>query len=345
MISGIVPFEEIILSVKDETGITNLVPYYERIKRMIFKAERLIGYGGSVIRKRIEYKEENGVFDGISFKLPEDFVEFEGISYGNDENYFKPESFTANVNFVHLNLQQKEKSNIFLTYTGMICDGHGNPFTTRNHEEAIVAYIVWKLYGVKSFLDIGRGNKNYTYQLQLNWEDKRDASRGHDAFPNNWKDFEKIGNILKQSALDAYMSSDDNGNNHYDTPNVECVLSGYNPVGIIPSGTIIYYWQYTDPSTQTSEINNVTQEFLNSQLFNTPENFSNGILIPYTSIGRIGFAVKNSTIEQYSIYDIMEQDITDVVFTKIYNANLNTTIYVSNEHYSHSNILFKIKTL
>ena len=83
MISGIVPFEEIVQSVKDETGIENIRPYYEKIRRFIFRAERDIGYGGSVALFKKTYLVE-GITSidpnfGKYFKFPEDFIEFEGV--------------------------------------------------------------------------------------------------------------------------------------------------------------------------------------------------------------------------------------------------------------------------
>ncbi len=121
-------------------------------------------------------------------------------------------------------------------------------------------------------------------------------------------------------------------------------MQGYTEVGEVPvDSTIIYYWQYPTPAFQSSETSNVNQAFLDTKLFNTIANFEQGILIPYTSIGRIGFAIKPATVEQYRIYDILDQDITDVVFDKEYNNSLNTTIYVSKEYYSYSNMLFTIK--
>jgi len=146
------------------------------------------------------------------------------------------------------------------------------------------------------------------------------------------------------SDADLMLYPDDNGNNHYETPNLECVLQGYTEVGEVPvDSTVIYYWQYPTPAFQSSETSNVDQTFLDTKLFNTIANFEQGILIPYTSIGRIGFAIKPATVEQYRIYDILDQDITDVVFDKEYNNSLNTTIYVSKEYYSYSNMLFTIK--
>jgi hypothetical protein len=341
MHSGFVTFDEIILRVKDETGITNLVPYYERIKRMIFQAERQIGYFGSVVRKRIKYTVANNTFNGIQFQVPKDYVEFEGISYENDENYFPAEAFNVNTSYVTLNISQKEKDEIYLTYTGMVCDGLGNPITTMNHEEAVVSYIVWKLYNVKAFLDVGRGSKNYVFQLKMAWEDYRDAARGHDAFPNNWKDFQKLGMLFNSSPLEAMMLPNDNGNNHYETPIASCVLNGYIEIDEVQSGVLIYYWQYDSPSVPASIINSISEDFINLQLFNTLENFNQGILIPYISIGRLGFAIKNATIEEYKILDVLEQDITDIVFDKVYFESFNTTVYVSKEHYSYSNLMFK----
>ena len=76
------------------------------------------------------------------------------------------------------------------------------------------------------------------------------------------------------SDADLMLYPDDNGNNHYETPNLECVLQGYTEVGEVPvDSTVIYYWQYPTPAFQSSETSNVDQTFLDTKLFNTIANF------------------------------------------------------------------------
>lgn len=342
MKSGIVPFEEIVLSVIDETGIQNLVPYYEKIRRFIFRAEREIGYGGAIIRRKLKYSVSNGTFNGLSIKLPTDYISLEGVNFDGSDLFLTDIDFFGNPQYIHLKNRTDQKD-LYLTYYGMVCDGFGNPLTTRNHEEAIVAYIVWKLYKPRVFLNKGNASANLEQFYEARYNDYLLASRGHDAFPSNWQEIEQIGDLLKMSNADIikYVPSYTD-NNNYDTPNINCVLEGIN---INVSGIKVYHWQYNSPSIQVTEIVNVNQEFLDEQTFSDLSIYEVGSIISYSLIGRIGFAIQPSTLEQYRIFDILDHDITETVFERYYNSSIQTTVYVSKEHYSHSNLLFKIKPI
>ena len=139
MISGLVPFEEIVESVKDDTGIENLRPWYEKITRLLFRAEREIGYGGSVILKKVIYKNPAN-YNGKYFPYPTDFIELEGI--GIKCSPVCSSTYTKTSDGIRFKETQTE--DVVLLYWGIFCDGYGRPVTTRNHQEAVVAYIVWK---------------------------------------------------------------------------------------------------------------------------------------------------------------------------------------------------------
>ena len=183
MISGVVPFEEIVESIKDVTGYENMRPLRDKIRRFIFKAEEDIGAGGLIIRKLKQYTDVDGNYDLTDIILPEDFIG--EYSYG---------ALTAGViNGKILTLYDTPgPTEIDVKYMGFLLDDRGNPYTTRNHLDAVVAYSVWRLYSSRYFL--GKGNLNQYREYKIEFEDYCLGARGNDAFPTeaDWVDIGKI---------------------------------------------------------------------------------------------------------------------------------------------------------
>jgi hypothetical protein len=190
MVSGIVYFDEIIENIKDATGIENLRPLYSRIRRFCYNCEIDIGAGGVVVLKKKEYTVGDGFYDGTTLKLPNDFVSewsygsmMNGIVQGNVFKLFHPGPTTAD-----------------FKYLGFLLDEEGNPFTTRNRLDAIVAYSIFRLYSSKYF--IGTGNQNQYLLYKQEYEDSVLAARGYDAFPSE-EEWNELGAIRLGGTFEA----------------------------------------------------------------------------------------------------------------------------------------------
>lgn len=190
MVSGIVYFDEIVENIKDATGIDNLRPMYSRIKRWVYNCEQEIGAGGVLVLKKKEYNIGDGWYDGVSIRLPEDFMH--EYSYGALDNGI----LQGNV----FKLYKKGPDKIDFKYLGFLLDEEGNPFTTRNRLPAIVAYAVYRIYSSKYFT--GQGNHNQYLLYKVEYEDAIMLARGLDAFPSE-EDWAKIGSIRLGGTFEA----------------------------------------------------------------------------------------------------------------------------------------------
>ena len=190
MISSIVYFDEIVENIKDATGIENARPLYDRFKRFVFKTEREIGGGGLIIRKKKSFKKGDGLYDGKTIIMPDDFIgefSYGSLSLGN---------ITGNV----ISLYAEGPDEIDLRYMGFVLDEYGNPFTTRHHLNAVVAYSVYRLYSAKLFLKTGNLNVYREYKMEFN--DAVLEARGEDAFPTE-EEWKAIGKTLSGGAFEA----------------------------------------------------------------------------------------------------------------------------------------------
>lgn len=187
MISGIVYFNEIISNVKDRTGITNLMPFYPKIRRSIINTENAIGAGGLVVRKIESYTLGDGKYDGQYLIIPEDFV--------GEYDYYKQNVFKYLGDRIEL-YEVPGPETVDLIYIGMLTDSFGNPITTRNHLEAVLNGIVLDLYRPKMFLGVGA--KNMYDDLKMEWKDEIMNARGNDAFPSE-AEWAEIGETLNMN--------------------------------------------------------------------------------------------------------------------------------------------------
>lgn len=335
MISGTVPFEEIVQSVKDETGIENLRPLYEKIRRLMFRAEREIGYGGTVeIMKKIYVIE--GVTNpdttfGKYFKFPEDFIELEGI--GSCCHQTASCNYTAAAEGVRF--KKKQTKNVVLLYWGIKTDDNGYPIVTRNHEEAVITYIVWKLYSQRIFLGIGNMNANQDYKETFT--SQLLEARGDDAFPTleQWNALGQLSYTDRRLLLDepvhSYSYCDDSmsGDSTETEPITEDML--------------VYYWQLTNVSDRIEQvIPLITLDYLATKPFKEYHQFELGVDIQYTAIGRVCFVISDTKDVYYSIIDALGYDISHM-FERYYDATLKTILYVSDEIRTHSTIGYKFK--
>lgn len=191
MLSGIVYFEEIVENIKEATGHTNLRNMYSRIKRFVFNVENEIGAGGIMVVKTKQMTKGDGFYDGKRIILPYDFIS--EWSYGD---------LTSGKRYGNIiELYDDGPDEIDFKYVGFLLDENGNPFTTRNRLNAVVAYAVYRLYSSKVFMKDG-GNANVLQMFKIQYEDEVMAARGNDAFPTE-ADFEMLGYIKGGGAFEA----------------------------------------------------------------------------------------------------------------------------------------------
>lgn len=331
MISGIVPFYEIVESVKDETGIKNMRPLYDKIRRLIFRAERIIGCGGSVRLKKKVYTTNGQLF----FRYPEDLVEIEGVGY----NCHQIASCDIKKREDGFRLREA-KDKVVLLYWALNVDDEGNPVVTRNHEEAVVAFIVWKLYSSRAFLGLGNFNMKKDYEYIFNSE--VGAARGNDAFPT----LEEYAQIAELSTMDRRLlfKADLSGYNYCDDGIPTDCEDGGGDTPTTP--TTIYYWQETSLSTTLEDIVSLFQDnvntFFDGKPSGTEQQFSVGYDLNLTSLGKIAIGVKNATNSDWSIYDVLGNNVT-AIFEMEYDSVNNVLFFYSNVPYTPNIMNLKIK--
>jgi hypothetical protein len=208
MHSNFVPFEEIVELVKDDTGIENLKNLYPKLRRFIYRAEKDIGFGGSTILKRVKYSVEDGsiLFDGDQYKLrlPEDYMYLEDV--GMCHEGVCPGDYKLQGNWMFFCKSKKIESFSFIYYT-LLKDGEGNPVTTENHSEAVVAGIVYWLYKARRFKDKGQFGQMRYYEEY--YHDRISEARGDDATPNTAREWAKLAQYMNMSNREVMLYSED----------------------------------------------------------------------------------------------------------------------------------------
>lgn len=339
MISGIVPFEEIVQSVKDETGIENMRPFYEKIKRLIFRAERDIGYGGTVELMKNIYKIEGVTSSdpnfGKFFKFPQDLIELEGI--GQDckpiiENRYRPT--TEGIRF-----KEKQTKDTVLLYWGLKTDEQGHPMVTRNHEEAVIAFIVWKLYTSRVFMGIGNMNAKKDYEQAYIIECL--AARGDDAFPTleQWNALGQLSFTDRRTLIDQPVHSYDYCAEYEDEVNENEVPT------VPPRDRNVHYWVNDSVSDGFEQIRPlVTPTYLMSKNFKKLSVFMNGVvgIENLTAIGRLCFAITDTDNSSYTFLDTFGNNISHL-FTSFYYGDTKIKLYVSTPVFSHFGLGFQIQ--
>ncbi len=106
----------------------------------------------------------------------------------------------------------------------------------------------------------------------------------------------------------------------------------------------IYYWQENTPLTGINEIAPLTYNlnYFNNKASDYYEIFETvGKTIGYDSFGKICFYATESNNSTFIFKDVLNNDVTDI-FDVLYLQNSNSTLFVSKDAYSVSNIFFKI---
>lgn len=339
MNSALVPFDEYLEDLKDQTGITNITPYIEKLRRFVFKAEREIGYSGAIILKSIVYTIDNTNFDGNRIWMPKDWIEFNTIF--DESGEVSKNKFIIAGDYLHFS-DKKIRQSVKLYYYSIIFDGYGNPCITRNHQQAVVDYAKWRIKSPMAFLSNQRSDRALEKDYEQDWKDSRDAARGEDVWPSNQQEWDQLSATGNMSSMQIMILNLCNGAANISALEAqsECSLRE------IEKNMKIYHWQYQDLVSGIDQAGGITIDWLEENASKTPIlDLKTGTLIPYISIGRIGFAVHGGTGDDFEIYDILGGRIDNIVFLKERNEALKLDIYISKEYYSHSNMFFKFKEI
>jgi hypothetical protein len=330
MYSNIVPFTDVIQAVKDETGEKNLRNLYQMITRHVYRVEKDIGFGGGLILKKRKYQTADYSIVDSKIKLPFDLIKIEEV--GTCQEGLTRQSYHHQGNYLFLT--DPNITEFTLLYYTMLCDGEGNPVVTENHFDAVVAGIKFFMYQPK--LWNGEGNMKYGQLLQVYYFDRVAEAIGNDVMPTTATEWAQIAQHLRMSYSDMLIYSEDN--RCYEGAPVDC-----GPDFGSHRNDTAFHWQYDDTNTNISTADLIDQDFLNLQTAVVIPDFERGILIPYTNIGRIGFAIQEVAENAYKITDIFGSDLTNTVFDTYYNILLKTQVYISKDIYTHGNIYFKIE--
>ena len=133
MYSQLVPFQEVINAVKDGTGFRQITNLYPQIRRLINRIPADLGYGSSLIMKKVTYSTELGnilvdAYGNQRIRMPDDLIKIE--SYGTCELGLCPGSYNIQGNYLFLCSEVEEFK---LVYYALLCDGSGNPAISENH--------------------------------------------------------------------------------------------------------------------------------------------------------------------------------------------------------------------
>lgn len=333
MYSNIVPFENIIDAVFDETHIANLRNLYPTIRRLIYRIERDIGFGYGLLIKKIPYSIESGTILENRLKLPEDLIYIEAL--GTCENGLCPGMYIHQGTYLFLCAEANIESFDLVYYT-MLQDGEGNPAITENHFDCIVAGIIYYLAKPKKWnREMGLQDLSYYEKYYF---DRIGEAIGNDVMPTTEEEWSQIAGHLKMSYRDMLIY--DNKSKCY-----KCVPSVTNTEVVLPgpddSDDIVYHWQYDNLESDINDTILIDQAFLDLQSKEAISIFLKGITISYTNIGRIALAIANIEIDTYQIRDAFETDITSLVFDTYYNNVLRIQYYVSKDIYSYGSIYYK----
>lgn len=336
MISAALNHTELLESIKIETGYTNIRNLEEKIKILATDAEKKISYNTALVTKKIDYENDGVNFNGKDIWLPTDCWEFTNIYDGDSEMNTKDYWITGNYIYFR---KGKEPVKPLVIYEALTFDGFGWPLMSRNHKDAITAYVVWKLFTPRAFQSGNRSDRALVKDFEQDWNDARDAAIGNDVTPGNdqeWASLMSIwnGSMLQLRRMDNCIIKE---SEYALQAKAECVLRKSQKM------INVYTWQYPDTLSNINAAPSISQVFLDTTTKDNLKTFLDGKTVAYNNIGRIGFAIQGVTEDEYEIYDILNRRVDNVVFNKYYNASLKLQVYISIEFYSHSNIFFRLK--
>lgn len=335
MNSGAFPFDQILQRVSIETGIKNLRPLINDIIILVADAEKEINpYSGFLLKKKMVHFVGNGVFNGTSIKKPKDFVELDKV--GSCEDGLCSGQYFENVSHIII-CDKQVRTKITWTYWALQFDGNGYPVVSYNHSEAVIAFIVWKLYSSKVFM--GEGNLVAKRDYQIEFENRCMEARGEDFMPSEDQLLSMYGNNrmgsieIYERTLQDYCKSCESC--------LTIIEESETPV----QDLTVYFWQNNNTADNIDNvIPLITNEFVETKPFELFSIFQQGYIVNYSQIGRICFALKPTELISIQITDALNNDITDI-FDTHYFADLKIKLYVSKNPYTYSSIYFKFKKI
>lgn len=343
MYSNIVPFETVLEGIKDDTGITNLRNILPKIRRLIYRAEKDLGFGSTIILKKIKYSVADGSMiesthncpDSTHLKykirLPEDILYLEAV--GTCHEGLCPGDYVIQGNWMFI--CKANVTEFSLVYYTILSDGHGNPVVSENHLEAVISGVSYWLY--KPLYRNGKGARAVFKDLEQYYFDRIGEAIGDDVWPSTSAEWSKMASLFHMSSRDLLMYSE--AKNCFC-----CIPESVNETAPSNSNTEnVYYWQFDSLTTNIDFAPFIDQEYLDAQNFTSIQTFLNGYLVNYSKIGRIAFAVTGTVENKFGIYDVFDQEITDIVFDTYWDSVNNNQIYISKEYYSFGSIFFKLK--
>lgn len=241
-------------------------------------------------------------FSGTHIKLPNDFIETVGVYDKIEEG--RTEMKIINSNNTHLLLCNGiVNETAVLKYWAIQKDPEGNPFIPYNHFEAVVAFIVWKLYSQRTFQNEGSVNVKQNYKDV--YEQFCKAARGNDIFQD-------LGVIDNMRAV-SYVPS------QYEIVMDDCFCS----CGIIDDNSPaedlrkVWFWQEESLTQQIFE-DDVTDQFLEDKIKVPYTIFQAGTYFTTGYIGRYGLAIQGGPENPAPIIDALGASIADSVTFKYY---------------------------
>ncbi len=126
------------------------------------------------------------------------------------------------------------------------------------------------------------------------------------------------------------------------TPKLKFEQAEVTDCNTVISNKSILYWQevYTLNNSQITNLVDDTN-YLVDKPSDTYENFEIGKNIDYTKIGKIVFLALESDTVNYIIKDVLNNDVTHT-FNISLIPQLNATLFISDNNYSHGIMNFKI---
>lgn len=298
-------FYDIVAGVKQETGISNLTNRYVEILGLIVRAERDINpWAGHFIRKKIKYTAGKGLFNGKSIKYPEDYIELIGV-YDRIE-YGRTELETVDFN-THIGLCNGLVNNeVILSYWATQMNAEGHPLVPYNHYEAVVAFIVWKLYSQRAFQD--KGSLNMKMDYENIFERRCRAARGVDMFPSDESRARMRASMQLPAMFDVVCEDD-------------CFCACTLEIDDTPTPAIdtkIWFWQ-EDSLVQILQLDDVTDDFLEDQSVISVNGFKAGTYFTSSYVGRYGIAIQDGPVTPAGIVDATGTSIESSVTYKYFS--------------------------
>jgi len=341
MKSGIYTFDQIILDVIDDTGYTDLTNRFTEIKRMILRAERLINpFSSALVRKKMILYSANNNFNGTRFRKEEDFMFLDKV--GCCQEGLCEGAYYESLSHVIL-CDGETRTSITYVYWAIRTDENGNPFTTYNHSEAVVKFIVWKLIQQKYML--GEKGLSDVQNWELNFEDEAAFARGEDFFPTE-QSFNRMLLDNQTEKMVLFTEFTRVGSGEDGCVSCDCIEteSEINPDDPDEVKTVIWYYQFDDLKEPKDEVNIIDDAWLEANATSYPEaELLDGEYIDQVEIGRLGFVIKTDTENVYRIKDLLGNDITETVFTRTYDSITLLEIFISKSVYSTGTLYYKFE--